>query len=200
MDNFEGTMDNIHKTIDSKGGGVFKQAEAYFDNLFLGKLPPLSAQIIDFLVKLAPIWAICLLAVGLLQIVFGSLAVLLGLLGTALSMASLSGSGVIGSALGIVKSIVGLGLGLIMLVFLAKSLRGLFNQKREGWQGLFRAQVVSLGYAAFSWVMGILTAFVSLNGLGSIAGIAFSIILLPFWLLMFGLSFYLLFQIKNKFV
>jgi hypothetical protein len=200
MENFEGTVDNIHKAIDSKGGGVFKQAETYFDNLFLGKLPPLSAQIVDLLVKLAPIWAICLLAVGLLQIVFGSLAVLLGLLGTALSMASLSGSGVIGSALGIIKSIVGLGLGLIMLVFLAKSLRGLFHQKREGWQGLFRAQLVSLSYAAFSWLMGILTAFVSLNGLGSIAGIAFSIILLPFWLLLFVLSFYLLFQIKTKFV
>jgi hypothetical protein len=92
-------------------------------------LPP---QFRDFLVKLTPIWAICMLAFGLLQIVFGSLAVLFGLLGTFLSIAAISGSGVISSVLEIARSIVGLVLGAIILTFLVKSLSGLFNRKAAG--------------------------------------------------------------------
>jgi len=193
-------MDNIQSAIDIKGGGVFNQAELFFDDLFLKKLPPLPAQIRDLLVKLAPFWAICMIAFAVLQIVFGSLAVLLGLLGTFLSIATLSGSSVIRSVLGIVQSIVGLALGAFILIYLAKSLRGLFNQKDVGWQALFRAKVVSLIYAVFSWLMTILISVVSLSGLGAIMGIGSSIILLPIWLILFGLGFYLLFQIKDRYM
>src|SRR6266498_4152210 len=180
-------MDNIQSAIDIKGGGIFNQAELFFDDLFLKKLPPLPAQIRDLLVKLAPFWAICMIAFAVLQIVFGSLAVLLGLLGTFLSIATLSGSSVISSVLGIVESIVGLALGALILIYLAKSLRGLFNHKDVGWQALFRAEMVSLISA------------VSLSGLGAIMGIGSSIVLLPIWLILFGLGFYLLFQIKDRY-
>jgi len=200
MDNIGGTMDNIQSAIDIKGGGIFNQAELFFDDLFLKKLPPLPAQIRDLLVKLAPFWAICMIAFAVLQIVFGSLAVLLGLLGTFLSIATLSGSSVIRSVLGIVESIVGLALGALILIYLARSLRGLFNQKDVGWQALFRAEIVSLIYAVFSWLMTILISVVSLSGLGAIAGIGSSIILLPIWLILFGLGFYLLFQIKDRYL
>jgi hypothetical protein len=193
-------MNNIQSTIDIKGSGIFNQAELFFDDLFLKKVPPLPAQIRDLLVKLAPFWAICLIAFAALQIVFGSLAVLLGLLGTILSIATLSGSSVIGSVLGIVESIVGLALGAIILIYLAKSLRSLFNREAVGWQSLFRAEMVSLIYAAFSWVMTILISLISLRGLSAIAGIGSSIILIPVWLIFFGLGFYLLFQIKDSFV
>ena len=199
MDNIGGTMDNIQSAIDIKGGGVFNQAELFFDDLFLKKLPPLPAQIRDLLVKLAPFWAICMIAFAVLQIVFGSLAVLLGLLGTLLSIATLSGSSVIRSVLGIVQSIAGLALGALILIYLAKSLKGLFSQKDVGWQSLFRAKVVSLFYAVFSWLMTILISVVSLSGLGAIMGIGSSIIMLPIWLILFGLGFYLLFQIKDRY-
>jgi hypothetical protein len=199
MDNIGGTMDNIQSAVDIKGGGIFNQAELFFDDLFLKKLPPLPAQIRDLLVKLAPFWAICMIAFAVLQIVFGSLAVLLGLLGTFLSIATLSGSSVIRSVLGIVQSIVGLALGALILIYLAKSLRSLFNYKDLGWQALFRAKMVSLIYAVFSWLMTILISVVSLSGLGAIMGIGSSIIMLPIWLILFGLSFYLLFQIKDRY-
>jgi len=199
MDNIGGTMDNIQSAIDVKGGGIFNQAELFFDDLFLKKLPPLPAQIRDLLVKLAPFWAICMIAFAVLQIVFGSLAVLLGLLGTFLSIATLSGSSVVRSVLGIVQSIVGLTLGALILIYLAKSLRGLFNYKDVGWQALFRAKMVSLIYAVVSWLMTILISVVSLSGLGAIMGIGSSIILLPIWLILFGLGFYLLFQIKDRY-
>jgi hypothetical protein len=192
-------MDNIQSAIDIKGGGIFNQAELFFDDLFLKKLPPLPAQIRDLLVKLAPFWAICMIAFAVLQIVFGSLAVLLGLLGTFLSIATLSGSSVISSVLGIVRSIVGLALGALILIYLAKSLRGLFDHKDVGWQTLFRAKMVSLIYAVFSWLMTILISVVSLSGLGAIMGIGSSIITLPIWLILFGLGFYLLFQIKDRY-
>ena len=192
-------MDNIQSAIDIKGGGVFNQAELFFDDLFLKKLPPLPAQVRELLVKLAPFWAICMIAFAVLQIIFGSLAVLLGLLGTILSIATLSGSSVISSALGIVQSIVGLALGALILIYLAKSLRGLFDHKDVGWQSLFRAKMVSLFYAVFSWLMTILISVVSLSGLGAIMGIGSSIILLPIWLILFGLGFYLLFQIKDRY-
>jgi hypothetical protein len=199
MDNIGGTMENIQSAIDIKGGGVFNQAELFFDDLFLKKLPPLPAQIRDLLVKLAPFWAICMIAFAVLQIVFGSLAVLLGLLGTLLSIATLSGSSVIRSVLGIVQSIAGLAIGALILIYLAKSLKGLFSQKDVGWQSLFRAKVVSLFYAVFSWLMTILISVVSLSGLGAIMGIGSSIIMLPIWLILFGLGFYLLFQIKDRY-
>lgn len=193
-------MNNIQSAIDIKGGNIFNQAELFFDDLFQKKVPPLPEQIRDLLVKLAPFWAICMIAFAVLQILFGSLAVLLGLVGTFLSIATLSGSSVIGSALGIVQSIVGLALGAIILIYLAKSLRSLFNREASGWQALFRAEVVSLIYAAFSWVMTILISLMTFSGWGAIAGIGSSIILIPIWLILFGLGFYLLFQIKDRYV
>jgi len=192
-------MDNIQSAIDIKGGGIFNQAELFFDDLFLKKLPPLPAQVRDLLVKLAPFWAICMIAFAVLQIIFGSLAVLLGLLGTFLSIATLSGSSVIRSVLGIVQSIVGLALGALILIYLARSLRGLFDRKAAGWQALFRAEVVSLIYTVFSWAMTILISVMSLSGLGAIMGIGSSIVALPIWLILFGLGFYLLFQIKDRY-
>ena len=199
MDNIGGMMDNIQSATDIKGGGVFNQAEIFFDDLFLKKLPPLPNNIRDILVKLAPFWAICMIVFASLSIIFGSLAVLLGLLGTVLSIATLSGSSVISSVMGMVESIVGLALGALILIYLAKSLRGLFNHKDVGWQALFRAKVVSLIYAVFSWLMTILISVVSLSGMGAIMGIGSSIILLPIWLILFGLGFYLLFQIKDRY-
>jgi hypothetical protein len=192
-------MENIQGAIDMKGAGIFNQAERLFDDLFLKKLPPLPSQIRDLLVKLAPFWAILLMIFAALQIVFGSLAVLLGLLGTALSIATLSGSSVISSVLGIVQSIVGLALGAILLIYLAKSLSGLFNQKNVGWQSLFRAEVVSLIYWVFLWLMGILISMASFSATGAIMRIGASIISLPIGLILFGLGFYLLFQIKDRY-
>lgn len=192
-------MENIQRAIDVKGAGIFKQAELFFDDLFLKKLPPLPDNIRDILVKLAPFWAILLIVFAALSIVFGSLSVLLGLLGTVLSIATLSGSGVISSVIGIVQTVVGLAFGAVILLYLAKSLKGLFDQKDVGWQSLFRAEVVWLAYAVFSWLITILIAVVALGGLGTIMGIVSAIIFLPIQLVFFGLAYYLLFQIKHRY-
>jgi hypothetical protein len=192
-------MDNVQSAIDMKGAGIFNRAEAFFDDLFLKKLPPLPDQFRDLLVKLAPFWAILLIVLAALSIVFGSLSVLLGLLGTLLSIATFSGSSVIGSVLGIVQSIVGLGFGAIILIYLAKSLKGLFTPTYVGWQSLFRAEFVWLAFVVFSWLMGLLISVVSLSGFGTIVGIGASIFMLPIQLILFGLAFYLLFQIKDRY-
>ena len=192
-------MDNIQSAIDMKGGGVFNQAEVFFDDLFLKKLPPLPDNVRDILVKLAPFWAILLIVFAALSIVFGSLRVLLGLLGTVLSIATLSGSSVISSVLGIIQTVVGLAFGGVILLYLAKSLKGLFTPTYVGWQSLFRAEVVWLAYAVFSWLITILISVVSLSGFGTIIGIGATIIGLPIQLIFFGLAYYLLFQIKHRY-
>jgi hypothetical protein len=193
-------MDNIQSAIDMKGSGIFNQAEAFFDDLFLKKLPPLPDQFRDLLVKLAPFWAILLIVFAVISIVYGSLSVLLGFLGTVLSVVTLSGSSVISSVLGIVQSIVGLGFGAIILIYLAKSLKGLFTPTFVGWQSLFRAEMVWLAYGVFIWLMGLLISMVSLSGFGSILVIGSTIIWLPIQLIIFGLAFYLLFQIKARYL
>lgn len=192
-------MENIQSAIDVKGAGIFKQVELFFDDLFLKKLPPLPDNVRDILVKLAPFWAILLIVFAALRIVFGSLFVLLGLLGAVLSIATLSGSSVISSVLGIVQTVVGLAFGAVILLYLAKSLKGLFDQKDVGWQFLYRAEVVWLAFAVFSWLMTILISVVSLSGLGTIMGIGATIIALPIQLIFFGLAYYLLFQIKHRY-
>ncbi len=192
-------MENLQSAIDVKGEGIFKQAELFFDNLFLKKLPPLPDNVRDILVKLAPFWAILLIVFAALSIVFGSLSVLLGLLGTVLSIATLSGSSVISSVLGIVQTVVGLAFGGVILLYLAKSLKGLFTPTYVGWQFLFRAEVVWLAYAVFSWLITILISVVSLSGFGTIMGIGSAIIALPIQLIFFGLAYYLLFQIKHRY-
>jgi hypothetical protein len=193
-------MDNIQSVVDSKSGGIFSQLEQYFADIFLGKIPPLPPQIRDLLAKLAPFWAICMIAFALLQIVFGSLAVLLSMLNTFLSIASFSRSGAFGGVLGILQTSIGLALGVLILIYLGKSLRNLFNLIAAGWQSLFRAEVVSLFYSCFSWVMTILISLSTLDGYGVVAGIGSSIVMLPVWLIMFGVSFYLLFQIRDRYV
>jgi hypothetical protein len=192
-------MQNIQSALDTKGEGIFKPAELFFDDLFLKKLPPLPDNIRDILVKLAPFWAILLILFAALSIVFGSLSVLLSLLGTVLSIATLSGSSVISSVLSIVQSVVGLAFGAVILIYLAKSLKGLFDQKDVGWQSLFRAEVVWVAYALFAWLIGLLMAVISLSGFGTIMGIAAVIIGLPIQLIFSGLAFYLLFQIKHRY-
>jgi len=193
-------MDNIQSAIDSKGAGVFNQAELFFDDLFLKKLPPLPEQIRDVLFKLAPFWAILLILFAVIQILFGSLSVLLSLLGTVLSIATLSGSSVISSVLGIAQAVVGMALGAVILIYLAKSLKGLFDHKNAGWQALFRAEMVWLAYAVVSGVIGALISVMSLSGMGAIMGIGAAIIAIPIQLIFFGLAFYLLFQIKGRYV
>jgi hypothetical protein len=193
-------MDNIQSAIDSKGAGVFNQAELFFDDLFLKKLPPLPEQIRDLLVKLAPFWAILLIVFAVISIVFGSLSVLLSLLGAVLSIATLSGSSVISSVLGIVQAVVGMALGAVILIYLAKSLKGLFDHKNVGWQALFRAEMIWLAYAVVTGVIGALISVMSLSGMGAIVGIGSAIIAIPIQLIFFGLAFYLLFQIKAKYV
>jgi hypothetical protein len=192
-------MENIQSAIDAKGEGIFKQAEVMFDDLFLKKLPPLPDNIRDILVKLAPFWAILLIVGAALGIVFGSVSILLNLLGTILSIATLSGSSVISSVLGIVQAVVNLALGAVILLFLAKSLKGLFDQKAVGWQYLFRAEVVCVAYAVFTWLMGLLISVVALGGFGTIMGIVTTIFVLPIQLIFFALAFYLLFQIKHRY-
>jgi hypothetical protein len=78
-------------------------------------------------------------------------------------------------------------------------LKGLFDQKDVGWQSLFRAEVVWVAYAVFTWLIGLLIAVISLSGSGTIMGIAAMIIALPIQLIFFGLAFYLLFQIKHRY-
>lgn len=192
-------MENIQSAIDVKGAGIFKQAELFFDDLFLKKLPPLPDNIRDILVKLAPFWAILLIVFAALSIIFGSLSVLFGLLGTVLSIASLSGSSLISSVLGLVQAVVGLAVGAVILLYLARAVKGLFDQKYEGWQFLFRAEVVWLGLSMFSWLISIVAAVVALSGLGTIVGIVSTIFFLPMMLVFAGLAFYLLFQIKHKY-
>jgi hypothetical protein len=193
-------MDNIQSAIDSKGAGVFNQAELFFDDLFLKKLPPLPEQVRDILVKLAPFWAILLIVFAVIQIVFGSLSILLNLLSTVLSIATLSGSSVMSSVLGIVQSVVGLALGAVILLYLAKAVKGLFDNKNVGWQSLFRAEMVWVVYVVFSVVIGAMISVMSLSGMGAIMGIGSAIIALPIQLIFFGLAFYLLFQIKYRYV
>ena len=192
-------MEKIQGHLDIKGEGIFKQAEVFFDDLFLKKIPPLPEQFRDLLVTLAPFWAIVLIVIIVLRAVIGSLVVLLGLLGTALSVVTLSGSGTIRSVLVIVQAVVGLAFAAVILLYLAKSLRGLFDHKDAGWQALFRAKVVGLASMVFAWLMGLLISVVSASGLGAVAVIGASIIALPIWLIFFGLSFYLLFQIKDRY-
>jgi len=192
-------MEKIQGRLDIKGEGIFNQAEVFFDDLFLKKIPPLPEQVRDLLVTLAPFWAIVLIVIIVLRAVIGSLVVLLGLLGTALSVVTLSGSGTIRSVLVIVQAVVGLAFAAVILLYLAKSLRGLFDHKDAGWQALFRAKVVGLGSVVFAWLMGLLISVVSASGLGAVAVIGASIVALPIWLIFFGLSFYLLFQIKGRY-
>src|SRR5262245_25072783 len=192
-------MENIQSAIDAKGEGIFKQAEVIFDDLFVKKLPPLPDNIRDILVKLAPFWAILLIVLTALGIVFGSLSILLSLVGTILSIATLSASGVISSVLSIVQAVVNLAFGAIILLFLAKSVKGLFDQRAVGWQYLFRAEAVCVAYAVFTWLMGLLISVVALSGFGTIMGIVTTIFVLPIQLIFFGLAFYLLFQIKHKY-
>jgi hypothetical protein len=193
-------MDNIQSAIDSKGAGVFNQADLFFDDLFLKKIPPLPEQVRDLLVKLAPFWAILLIVLAVIQIIFGSLSVLLGLLSTVLSIATLSGSSVISSVLGIVRSVVELALGAVILMYLAKAVKGLFDNKNVGWQSLFRAEMVWMALTVFSVVLGAMISVMSLSGMGVIMGIGSAIIALPIQLIFFGLAFYLLFQIKYRYV
>ena len=193
-------MDNVQSAIDSKGAGVFNQAELFFDDLFLKKLPPLPEQIRDLLVKLAPFWAILLIVFAVIKIVFGSLLALLSLVGTVLSIITLSGSSVISSVLGIVQSVVEMALGAVILIYLAKAVKGLFDHNNVGWQSLFRAEMVWVAYAVFSLVIGALISVMSLSGMGAIMGIGSAIIALPILLIFFGLAFYLLFQIKARYV
>jgi len=192
-------MEKIQGHLDIKGEGIFKQAEVFFDDLFLKKIPPLPEQFRDLLVTLAPFWAIVLIVFTVLRAVIGSLVVLLGLLGTVVSLATLSGSGAISNVLAIVQTVVGLAFAAVILLYLAKSLRGLFDHKDAGWQALFRAKVVGLGSVVFAWLMGLLISVVSASGLGAVAVIGASIVALPIWLIFFGLSFYLLFQIKGRY-
>jgi hypothetical protein len=193
-------MDNIQSAIDSKGAGVFNQAELFFDDLFLKKLPPLPEQVRDLLVKLAPFWAILLIVFAVIRIVFGALSALLSLLSTVLSIVTLSGSSVISSVLGIVQSVVELALGAVILIYLAKAVKGLFDHKNVGWQSLFRAEMVCVVYVVFSVVIGALISVMSLSGMGAILGIGSAIIALPIQLILFGLAFYLLFQIKYRYM
>jgi len=192
-------MEKIQGHLDIKGEGIFKQAEVFFDDLFLKKIPPLPEQFRDLLVTLAPFWAIVLIVFTVLRAIIGSLVVLLGLLGTVVSLATLSGSGAISNVLAIVQTVVGLAFAAVILLYLAKSLRGLFDHKDAGWQALFRAKVVGLGYAVFAWLMGLLISVVSFSGLGTIFGLGATIIALPIQLIFFGLAFYLLFQIKDRY-
>jgi hypothetical protein len=192
-------MEKIQDHLDIKGAGIFNQAEVFFDDLFLKKLPPLPEQFRDLLVTLAPFWAIVLIVLTVLGAVIGSLVVLIGLLGTVVSLATLSGSGAISSVLSIVQTVVRLAFAAVIMLYLVKSLRGLFDHKDAGWQALFRAKVVGLGSAVFSWLMGLLISVVSVSGVGAVAAIGASIIALPIWLIFFGLSFYLLFQIKGRY-
>jgi hypothetical protein len=90
-------------------------------------------------------------------------------------------------------------LGLMHPVYLLESLSGLFNKQAAEWRFLFRAKVVSLIYGAFSWVMGMLTALLSFDGFTTIAGIGFTILLIPVWVIFFALGFYLLFQVKSRY-
>src|SRR5215813_7949347 len=192
-------MEKIQGHLDIKGEGIFNQTEVFFDDLFLKKIPPLPEQFRDLLVTLAPFWAIVLIVFTVLRAVIGSLVVLLGLLGTVVSIATLSGSGTIRSVLAIVQTVVGLAFAAVILLYLAKSLRGLFDHKDAGWQALFRAKVVGLGSVVFAWLMGLLISVMSASGLGAVAVIGASIIAIPIWLIFFGLSFYLLFQIKGRY-
>jgi hypothetical protein len=192
-------MEEIQGPMDIKAEGIFNQAEIFFENLFLKKAPPLPAQFRDLLVTLAPFWAIVLIVFTVIRAVIGSLVVLLGLLGTVLSIATLSSSSAISSVLAIVQAVVGLAFAAVILLYLAKSLRGLFDHKDTGWRALFRAKVVGLGYAVFAWLMGLLISLVSFSGLGTIFGLGASIIALPIQLIFFGLAFYLLFQIKDRY-
>jgi hypothetical protein len=192
-------MENIQSAIDVKGAGIFNQAEQFFGDLFVKKAPPLPAQFQDILVKLAPFWAIALIIFAVIGIVFGALGTLLGLFTTLLSIFSLSLGSVISSLLSLVNTIVGLAFGAIILLYLAKSVKGLFNPDFVGWQSLFRAEVVWLVYAVVSWALTILTLALSFRGLGAIVGIGSTIIWIPIQLIFFGLSFYLLFQIKDRY-
>jgi hypothetical protein len=192
-------MEKIQGQLDIKGEGIFNQAEVFFDDLFLKKIPPLPEQFRDLLVTLAPFWAIVLIVIIVLRAVIGSLVVLLGLLGTVDSLATLSGSGAISNVLVIVQTVVGLAFAAVILLYLVKSLRGLFDHKDAGWQALFRAKVVGLGSLVFAWLIGLLISVVSASGLGAIVGIGSSIIFLPILLIFVGLSFYLLFQIKGRY-
>ena len=60
--------------------------------------------------------------------------------------------------------------------------------------------MVYVVYAVFSVVVGALISVMSLSGMPAIMGIGSAIIALPIQLIFFGLGFYLLFQIKYRYV
>jgi hypothetical protein len=192
-------MGNIQSAVDVKGAGIFNQTEVFCNDLFLKKLPPLPEQFRDLLFKLAPFWAIVLIILAALSILFSSLSALFTAFGAVLSIATLSGSSLISSLLSLVQTIIGLGLGAVILLYLAKSLKGLFNPVYAGWQSLFRAEVVWVAYSVIASLFGALL-LVTLSGFGAIFGILTTIISLAIQLIVFGVAFYLLFQIKSKYL
>ncbi len=193
-------MQNIERTVVTQAGPFFQQAEAFCEDLFLRKAPPLPEKAKDVLVAATPFLAILALIVTAFGVVISPLLALLGVLGAFLSVLTLSGSGVASSLIGIVSSLMSLALGLVILYYLTTSLTGLFNRRLEGWDKLFHANVLDVVYTALSLGFGILGALFSDRGFGTVFSIGASLLSGAFSAVLLALIFYFTFQIREKYL
>ncbi len=193
-------MENIERTVTTQAGPLFRQVEEFCEDVFLRKAPPLPDKAKDLLVAVIPFLAILSLIVTAFSVVLWPLLALLGVLATFLSALTLSGSGVAGSLIGIVESLVNLLLGIVILYYLATSLSGLFNRRLSGWYKLFRADVLSVVSLVLSLGFGILGAIFSGQGFSTVFSIGASLMGGAFSALIMALIFYFSFQIRDKYL
>ena len=112
----------------------------------------------------------------------------------------MSGSGVVGSLIGIVSSLLSLGLGIVILYYLATALSGLFNRRLAGWYKLFRANVLRAVHTAISLGFGILGALFSDQGFSTVFSIGAVLMGGAFSAVLLALIFYFSFQIREKYL
>jgi hypothetical protein len=193
-------MENIERTVTAQAGPLFKQVEAFCEDIFLRKVPPLPEKAKDLLVTITPFLAILSLIFTAFSVVLWPLLALLGVLATFLSALTLSGSGVVGSLIGIASSLIGLVLGLAILFYLATAISGLFNRRLSGWYKLFRARVLSVAHLVISLALEIVGQAFSEPGVSTVLGIGATLTGAAFSALIAALSFYCLFQIREKYL
>ncbi len=193
-------MENIERTVTTQAGPLFQQVEAFCEDVFLRKAPPLPDKAKDLLVAAIPFLTILSLIVTAFSVVLWPLLALLGVLATFLSALTLSGSGVAGSLIGIAESLVSLLLGIVILYYLATSLSGLFNRRLSGWYKLFRADVLSVVSMLLSLGFGILRTIFSAQGVSSVFSIGALLMGGAFSALIMALIFYFSFQIREKYL
>lgn len=153
---------------DFKSSDRFEKIEVYLNSIFgdHGLMPKISQNIKDTLVKIFP-WLVTLLLALTIPAILASFAVIFGL-------TSFSPVGTFATYNFSVTYVLSAILSLVILVFQALSLPGLFKKRQDGWRWAFY---------------------------GSLISVVQDIITLSFFSLIIGsaVSWYLLFQLKSQY-